>query len=191
MVAGKFLAKQAVVLKQDTKLWEKTGEFHDIDYARVYLNMGKHGFLGGDILASYGYPQKLVNAVTYHNNLKFKDSNDYLERAVFISGRFLKQMVHSFRRFNLNSIQEVTSKHLDHVYNSDCRRNETLTHFEIASPPESFSDFHKWMNQHTEANSDYAISREKLLQLAKEAFWEIGTRPMKISNGDEIENLEL
>lgn len=168
------MQQQARELGESEKLWKDTGVLHDVDYARVYFDMGQHGHEGARILLRYGLTSKIVEAVDRHNTLDYQDSHDPYERAVFISGRFLKKMVHAARRFHRGDISKLNYDEFSKVYELDVRRNEKLTSYDPT--PEPFADFKAWMDQHTQAINGYALSEERLFSLAQNSFAQQGTR---------------
>lgn len=191
MVAAEFLRLQAHELHQDEVSWYRMGMLHDIDYSLAYTDMAKHGFLSRPILEKAGYSEELIHLIEYHNTDAFEHSTVLQEKAIFFSGRMLKQIVHAFRKYSPASVAKLTFYQYKHAYDWDFRRNEALTHHEVDHYPESFSIFREWMEKRTHGVTGYPLSEQKLFSLAKKSFARVGTFPANSSHMTDVLRLGL
>ncbi|MBS3938579.1 MAG: HDIG domain-containing protein [Peptococcaceae bacterium] len=81
MVMGGLAAR----FGEDVALWRLTGLLHDIDYDLTADKPAVHSLMGAEMLADYGLPSSVVNAVRAHNEWHGLPRDSMLERALYCS----------------------------------------------------------------------------------------------------------
>lgn len=68
---------------EDEELWAMAGLLHDIDYDQTKDDPARHSLVGGDMLASLGFPSDLVYAVKCHNDYHGLERINLIDKALY------------------------------------------------------------------------------------------------------------
>ena len=190
LVTGEFMRLQAIVLNEDSDLWNTTGVLHDIDYGKTYFNTKGHGFDSKPILVKYNLNKNLIDAITYHTIPKYCKTKFLLGWSTYISEMFTKRFVHTMRKKGCIDPSGVTFDDFLTVYKgNDFRKNERLTRFEDSSM--LWGEFKLMMEEHDKTIHNFPIPKETLFSLCQKAFHELNVFPLGITHLKETSIIKL
>lgn len=155
------------------------GIFHDIDYAKSFFDMSRHGPNSKDFI------DNTLTEDMYHDISDHMNKHSHNKRSLFLYAMegWMKRFVHAARKSN-KSIKEVTFNEIRSVYsNSDPRRNELLTHYDES---ESFEDFLLWQKECTDIINNLPFSTEMLFKNTKDAFYRYNSIISTVSVHEEM-----
>ena len=139
------------------------GIFHDIDYARSFFDMSKHGPNSKEFVDDIFTKDMYIDVADHMN--AYSDSKR--SKFLYAMEGWMKRFVHAARKLN-KPLKEVTFNEIKSIYSDlDPRRNELLTKFDKS---ESFEEFLLWQKECTNIIHNLPFSEEVLFKNTKDAF---------------------
>jgi HAD superfamily hydrolase (TIGR01549 family) len=158
------------------------GIFHDIDYAKSFFDMSKHGLNSKEFIDNK-FTEEIYADISDHMN---KNSSNNRSLFLYAMEGWLKRFVHA-ARMSGKPIKQVTFNEIEQIYsNSDPRRNELLTHYDES---ESFEEFLLWQKECTKIINKLPINTEVLFKNTKDAFQKYNSIISHLSVHEEMRRI--